>query len=346
MRPSMLLAVVLWGWPQFAAQAGAQSWALPRFASTSHDFGTVARGAVAEHLFWFTNTSAYDVHVRDVRTTCGCTTPSVVQATVKSGQRGAVRAVFNTRSFTGQRSATIIVVFDRPYYAEVQLRVRGFVRCDVVLQPGSLDFGTVRQGQTAEQAVGVEYAGRSDWRITAIRVPAGYLQADVRETRRGGGRVGYELQVRLADDAPPGTLETVLTLETDDRTGNRVPLVVRGQVVPPLAVSPALLYLGNVPEGQEVKTRLVVRASEPFRITAVECSDPRFQFEVAAEAKTLHFLPVLFRAEGPAGGVSAVIRIQTDLSGATSAEVQASGTIVPRSASPLSARSASAAAGP
>lgn len=329
MKQSMLLVVVLLGWPQLAAQAVAQSWAPPQFAATSHDFGTVARGAVAEHLFWFTNTSAYDVHVRGVRTTCGCTTPSVVHATVKSGQRGAIRAVFNTRSFTGQRSATITVVFDRPQYGEVQLRVRGFIRCDVVLQPGSLDFGTVRQGQAAEQVVGVEYAGRSDWRITAVRVPAGYLRADMRQTRRSAGRVGYELQVRLAEDAPPGTLETVLTLETDDRTGNRVPLAVRGQIVPPLAVSPALLYLGNVPEGQEVKTRLVARASEPFRITAVECNDPRFQFEVAPETKALHFIPVLFRAESPAGGLSAVIRIRTDLSGANTSEVTASGTVLP-----------------
>jgi len=329
MKRSILLVAVLVLLPRFAVEAAGQTWATPRFASTYHDFGTVARGAVAEHLFWFTNTSGSDVHVRGVRTTCGCSTPSVVHSTVKSGERGAIRAVFNTRSFTGQRSATIIVVFDRPRYAEVQLQVRGYIRCDVVLQPGSVDFGTVRKGQAAERVVGVDYAGRSDWRITAIRVPAPYVQVETRETRRHSGRVGYELLVRLAEDAPPGTIATELTLETDDRTGNRVPLAVSGQIVPPLSVSPALLYLGNASVGQALKTRLVVRGSEAFRITAVECDDPRFQFEVGPEAKTLHFVPVTFQAAGEPGPLSVTIRIQTDLSGASTSEVTASGTVLP-----------------
>jgi hypothetical protein len=331
MKRSILLAfaaVLLLG-PHLAVETTAQTWRPPRFASTYHDFGTVARGAVAEHLFWFTNTSADDVHVHSVRTTCGCTTPSVVHKTVQSGQRGAIRAVFNTRSFIGQRSATIIVVFDQPRYAEVQLQVRGFTRCDVVLQPGSVDFGSVRQGQAAEQTIGVDYAGRTDWRITAIRVPASYFHVQAQETRRGSGRVRYELRVQLAEDAPPGTIETELTLETDDRTGNRVPLAVRGQIVPPLSVSPALLYLGNTSAGQQLKTRLVVRGSEPFRITAVECDDSRFQFEIPAQTKTLHFVPVTFQAAGTPGPLSVAIRIQTDLSGAKTSEVTASGTVLP-----------------
>jgi hypothetical protein len=323
----ILAAVVLLS--QWKAEGSAQTWGTPRFASTSHDFGTVARGAVAEHLFWFTNTCGSDVHVRGVRTTCGCTTPSVVHATVKSGERGAIRAAFNTRSFTGQRSATIIVVFDRPRYTEVQLHVRGYVRRDVVFHPGSVDFGTVRQGQGAERVIGVEYAGRNDWQITAIRVPAPHYDVRTRETRRGAGRVGYELVVRLAEDAPPGTIETELVLETNDRSGSRVPLAVSGQIVPPLSVSPALLYVGNVPCGREVKTRLVVRASEAFRILAVECDDPRFDFEIGDQAKTLHFIPVAFRAGEEAGPLSVTVRILSDLPGVKPVEITASGTVGP-----------------
>jgi aminopeptidase N len=74
---------------------------------------------------------------------------------------------------------------------------------------------------------------------------------------------------------------------------------------------------------------LVVRGSEAFRITAVECDDPRFQFEVGPEAKTLHFVPVTFQAAGEPGPLSVTIRIQTDLSGASTSEVTASGTVLP-----------------
>ena len=137
-----LIPVAVLGWLLCgAAEATAQNWGPPRFAQTYHDFGTVARGAATEHLFWFTNTCGSDVHVQGVRTSCGCTTPSAVHSTVKSGEKGAIRAVFNTRSFTGQRSATITVVFDRPRYTEVQLQVRGYIRRDVVFEPSCVDLG-------------------------------------------------------------------------------------------------------------------------------------------------------------------------------------------------------------
>lgn len=96
-----------------------------------------------------------------------------------------------------------------------------------------------------------------------------------------------------------------------------------------MCVSPALLYLGNATCGQELKTRLVVRAADAFRITAVECDDPRFHFEVGQDAQTLHFVAVTFQPGGEAGKLGTKIRIRTDLSGGKTAEVTASGTILP-----------------
>lgn len=324
-----LIPIAVAAWLMCGAHAAAQPLSRSLFAETSHDFGTVARGAATEHLFWFTNTLGHDLHVCSVRTSCGCTTPSVVHSTVKSGEQGAIRAVFNTRSFTGQRGATITVVFDRPYYAEVQLQVGGFIRCDVVFTPGSVAFGTVREGERAERVINLDYAGRHDWLVTAIHVPDRHLSVEARETNRGFGRVGYELVVRLAADAPAGTLDTELTLETNDGRGNRVPLAVTGQIVPALCVSPALLYLGNSKCGQELTTRLVVRAADAFRITSVECEDPRFCFEVGPTAKSLHLVPVTFQAGAEPGPVAAKIRIHTDLSGGKTAELTASGSVLP-----------------
>lgn len=325
-----LIPVAVAGWVLCGvADTAAQSLSRSLFAETYHDFGTVARGAGTEHLFWFTNTLGREIHVRGVRTSCGCTTPSVGHATVRSGEKGAIRAVFNTRTFTGQRGATITVVFDRPYYFEVQLQVRGYIRRDVVFSPGSVDFGTIRQGEPAERVINLEYAGRDDWQVTAVHVPDPHLSVQTRETSRGAGRVGYELVVRLNADAPAGTLNTELTLQTNDWRSNRVPLAVSGQIVPPLCVSPASLYLGNARCGQEWKARLVVRAADAFRITAIECDDPRFRFEAGEDAKTLHFVAVTFQPGSEAGQLSTKIRILTDLSGGKTAEVTASGTVLP-----------------
>ena len=57
--------------------ASAQEWAQKMFSVTSHNFGTVAKGSKAEYRFTFRNLYKEDVHVSGVRTSCGCTTPTV-----------------------------------------------------------------------------------------------------------------------------------------------------------------------------------------------------------------------------------------------------------------------------
>lgn len=312
-----------------SGQCLAQSWAKQMFEKTSHDFGTVARAAKTEHVFRFTNRTNRDVHIRGVRVSCGCTTPKVETYTVKSGEKGAIRAVLNTRSYKGSVKATITVVFDRPYYTEVQLSVKGYVRRDVVLNPGGADFGSVCQGKGAERKIDLQYAGRNDWQIKAIRSPEPHITVRATQTRRAYGRVGYDLLVRLSADAPAGFINTEITLETNDWRLKTVPVSVTGRVSSALTVSPALLYLGNVKAGGEATARLVVRGTEAFRVSRVECDDPRLAFEIGDEAKQLHFIPITFKADSETGKISQQIQIHTDLLGGEVAEVTASGTVVP-----------------
>jgi len=305
----------------------AQNWARSMFATTSHNFGTVARAAETEFAFEFTNRLGRDVHVAYARTSCGCTTPRVERQTVPAGEKGAIIAHYNTRSFYGQRGATITVVFDRPSYAEVQLRVDGYIRRDVVFNPGSVDFGNVSQGQSSQRTIDLQYAGRNDWRVASIHSPLPYLTTKTVEKRRAYGRVGYDVIVELSGEAPPGYLDTELVLETNDRNMPRVPLSVSGLVSAPLTVSPALLYLGQVRAGGQANGRLVVRGAKPFRIVDVKCEDERFRFEFGDQAKTLHFLPVTFTADDKPGEVSVKIQIVSDLDGGTNGQADASATI-------------------
>ncbi len=323
-----LILTTAWILLAVGSDADGADWARRLFEKTSHDFGSVARAANTVHEFSFTNTLDRDVHIASVRSSCGCTKPSVQQRAVKSGEAGIVFARYNTRSFTGRKSATVTVVFDRPRYAEVQLRVSGYIRRDVVFHPGKVDFGMIDQGQSAERIVKLEYAGRSDWRLDDVQTPLPHISVEAKETHRGGGRVSYELIARLSDDAPAGYVTTELTLRTNDRRLKRVPLAVTGRVSPALSVSPALLFLGNVPAGSQCTKRLVVRGPEPFRITKVECKDQRFRFEMPDEAKTLHFVPVVFNADEIPGEISQTIHVHTDLAGGKHAEADASATVV------------------
>ncbi len=311
--PAFAALVIVLSLVLFAPLASGQEWARKMFNHTSHDFLGVARGSKVQHVFPLRNLYQEGVHISGVRSSCGCTSAEIAKDTLLTYEEGAIIATFNTRAFTGERGATLTVTFDKPYPAEVQLNVSGYIRTDVVLHPTGVEFGSVDFGDSQEKKIQIDYAGRSDWQITAIKSPNPSITAEAVQTNRGNNSVSYELLVRLAPDAPLGYLKEQLIIVTNDRRETQLPVDVEGQIVAPVTVSPASLFLGVLESGQKVTKQLIVRAKRPFRILAIDSPSGNFQFKTNDTAKLVHLIPVTFTAGDRPGKVSEKIRIQTDL---------------------------------
>jgi hypothetical protein len=234
-------------------------------------------------------------------------------ALLKTHEQGAILATFNTRAFNGQKNATVTVTIDKPFYAEVQLQVSGFIRSDIVLFPGGAEFGTIDAGGAAAKKIAITYEGRADWAITEIKSGSEYVEAEAVEISRGGGRVTYDLTVRLTPDAPAGYVKEQLMIVTNDRRATEFPVDVEARVVSDLTISPASLFLGALKPGQTVTKQVVVQAKKPFRITKVSCEDECFEFKTPRTAKSVQLVPIVFTAGETPGRLSYKIKIQTDL---------------------------------
>ena len=307
---------VLLASPVLCNTSSAQQWAADMFETTSHDFGTVARGAKADFEFVINNIYLEDVHIASVRSSCGCTKPSIREpSTLKTYQKGAIVATLNTDAFLGSKASTITVTFDKPQYARVQLHVRTYIRSDVVFEPGGVSFGTVDAGTPAERAINVDYAGHGGWAIEDVISDNPHITADVVETSRSGGRVSYQLTVRLDKDSPVGYINDHLMLVTNDQGLRQVPLQVEGRVNAGVTVSPNTLFMGVVKPGDKVEKKLVVRGKIPFRILAIDCPGGDFEFDKKALGKLqkVHVVLVTFVAGDDPGKVSRTIQIETDL---------------------------------
>lgn len=299
------------------------------FEETRHDFGTVARGAKAEFRFKLKNIYKEDVHIAGVRSSCGCTLPTIDSDLLKTYDEGGILATFNTRSFNGQKNATVTVTFDQPFNAEVQLQVSGFIRTDLTLEPGGAEFGTIDAGAGAARRLAISYEGRSDWAITEIKSGSPYVEAEAIETSRTSNRVSYELTVYVSPDAPPGYVKEQLLIGTNDRRTPEFAVPVDARVVSELTVSPASLFLGALNPGQTVKKQVVVQAKKPFRVMGVSCDDECFQFgQPSKTAKPVHLVPIVFTAGDTPGKLSYTIKIQTDLGHGALAELSAVAQVV------------------
>jgi hypothetical protein len=315
------------------APISAQEWARKMFKETQHNFGGVARAAKTEYRFQFKNIYLEDIHIAGVRASCGCTTPWVTKDTLKTYETGEIVAHFNTDRFSGQRGATLTVTIDKPFPAEVQLRVDGYIRTDVVVNPGSVEFGSLDQGQAAKKRVAVSYAGRNDWKIVDVTSSNPFVKAKAIEKGRQNGQVTYHVTIAVAPDAPAGYLQDQLILVTNDRNYTQVPVAVEGRIVSELTVSPSLVSLGRLQPGQQVRKQIVVQGKEPFHITSVQCDNDGFQFDLNPSAddvaKKVHLVPILFVAGSQPARISGTIRIETDLHGGAMTQVQATAQVVP-----------------
>lgn len=312
--PVVLLALTV------SSAVDAAEWAQEMFKTSSHDFGTIARAAKTEFEFPFQNIYEDDVHVASVRASCGCTSVWVKdnKSTLKTWETGTIVAHINSDKFLGTKGATITVTFDKPQYAEARLQVRTFIRDDVVLNPGSIEFGAINQGSAAEQRLAIGLAAENGWRITGVKSDNPHLSGQVAQVSSDSGQTVYHLTVRLDGKVPAGYLRDHVMLLTNDPQRSQIPVTVEGRVTSAITVGPRMLSLGVVQPGERISKKVVVRGNEPFRIVSIDAGGGCFEFPGATEekSKTLHVIPVTFVAgEKLHGPVVRTIRIQTDLDG-------------------------------
>jgi len=298
----------------FSAEAAqAQDWANKMFSVTSHNFGTVARGAKTEYRFTFRNIYKEDLHVVGVRTSCGCTSPEVSKHDLKTHETADIVAKFNTRTFLGQHGATLTVTFDKPYFAEVQLRVAGNIRGDVTFDPPFVDLGNVDLGKGAERNVRVTHVGSTPWEIKDVRSANPNFEVQLSKPTHSATQSVYDLMLRLKPETPAGYVKGQLILVTNDPRAVQIPMDVEGRIVAEVTVSPQLLALGTVQPGRSVTKNLVVRANRPFCVTGVSCADGCLTCPVKETAATVHILPVTFQAGDAVGKIERQLKIATDL---------------------------------
>jgi hypothetical protein len=303
-------------------------WADGMFDELQRDFGSVPRGPTLTHPFRVTNKTSNPIHIAGVRVSCGCVSATAMQEELAPGQSTAILANMDTRRFTGPKSVTIYVSFDRPQWDEVLLVVQANGRDDVMLTPESMAFGQMRRGGAPTMNLNVSFLNSPHCRIQDVRSDSNYVLPSIKETRRDDGEVAYQLTAKIRQDVPVGKWYTDIWLTTNNPSTPRVRVPLTVEVQTALSVSPPSALLGEVKSGETAERKVVVRGSKPFRIIGVRGTDNQIAIQDSAgEAKPVHVLTVKFKA-AKAGEQTWNIHVYTDMKEDAEVEFQAKVTVV------------------
>jgi hypothetical protein len=315
MRNAVLtLAALLLGAAACPAQTA--SWADKMFKDgTSHDFGTVPRGAQLFHRFTMTNIYAVPLQIVDLRTSCACTSATPSTRLLQPRETGYIDVTMDGRRFTGLKSIHVSVTVGPDFTSTADLHVTANSRADVVFNPGQVTFGVVPQGGTPTQAIEVEYAGNLDWRVTGVLTNGAPYDVTLEEMYRRPGQVGYRARFTLQPRAPAGALKHEVFLQTNDPASQLVPVLVEATVQATLTASPDALKVPDLPVGQEMTRKVMVRGARPFRILAVDGGGDGVSVATplpSPQPQVQHAL--LLRCQpGKAGEFKRELKVKTDL---------------------------------
>ena len=292
------------------------------FATQRHDFGQVALCADTAFQFELTNTLDSELRLLNLRSSCSCVSAQFSTTLLQPGETGAVVARLNT---TGQhlhsKSSVLTIQLETVMSGTVrrdtvQFFVSGYIRPDVLLTPGSVEFGSVIEGTSAVRTVMLEYTGHIGWALTNIERSLPFIYARAEEVRRERGTVTYKITAVLKEEAPPGYVRDALRFTTNEfQSGRAEPieiiLPVHGAVSATMQAKPSPIQIGILSPGETAVKNIVIRSAMPFRITDVSASDNRFRFAFSEQASAVQLISVAFSAGRERQDIADVIRIDT-----------------------------------
>lgn len=97
------------------------------FAEKDHDFGKINEGVSVEHIFQFTNKGNDTLKIIHVKASCGCTAALLSNTTIAPGEKGEIKAVFNSQGRPGMNKKTISVISNDKDHQQIVLTFKAEV---------------------------------------------------------------------------------------------------------------------------------------------------------------------------------------------------------------------------
>lgn len=100
-----------------------------------HDFGTIQEGTLAKHNFVFKNVTKQAVTLKDVKASCGCTTPNWPKEPIQPGKSAQIEVQYNSQGRPGPFGKSITVTTSDSTQTPVILQIKGTVNPKPVEAP-------------------------------------------------------------------------------------------------------------------------------------------------------------------------------------------------------------------
>ena len=211
------------------------------------------------YTFRVTNRGTTTVRIDAIKPSCSCTIVECDEKSIAPGATISFTAVYDVKTQFGKLATRRIqLVTDHLGCSQLSCAIGGQRNRRFTIDPATVDFGVVRQGQSPSQKVTVKAHGE-DLKLLPERIIGTNTDFDlqvIKDYRDEAGDQVLEMVLKIPEDAKIGTMRGRLFVprREDDGIGPIVDIVA--VVAGPVRTVPQSLLFGSV-RSQEPRTRSV-----------------------------------------------------------------------------------------
>lgn len=289
------------------------------FDKLSHDFGTVKRGMNLTHRFKFKNYGKGTVAIQGVHSSCGCIVMEVEKGKeYKPEESGAITIALDTTHYHGPITKTVTLLTNESKRSSRTLKLKVNIEEELTAYPPIVDFGEVSSGHLEEKRVVVKALKmKKPLEISGLTFDNEHLQ--VESAKEGDD---YVLRIKVKPDFGSGFIKDTILVQNNSEHLSKLPILVRGHVVGPIAYAPDYLDFGVVQKEREATKSIQLKSPVPFVIKSarteliingkpVDDSDSFVEVDQSEKMSDKKSIKVRLKNKGEIGSVHGRLILET-----------------------------------
>ncbi len=210
------------------------------FSEDEWDFGDIKEGKIVSHIFKFQNKGNAELVIEKVETSCGCTAVLLSRNRLKPGEKGEIKATFNSRGFEGRVTKYIFVRSNDPKNSFKQLKITANIlippRPKIIIIPNYVDLGIILDEEEVIHREKIKNGGEKELIIKQI-----ISYNEKVEFYHSGRRINFpikirpgkimEIDIKLLPPHKKGVMREYIQFRSNDQRRPTITLYLTGYVI-------------------------------------------------------------------------------------------------------------------
>lgn len=243
------------------------------------DFGEVWQGTPVKGEFTVKNTGTKPLQL-DVKTSCGCTTPTRPKSPLQPGEEDKFTISYDTVHKTGPARQTVTINSNDPTRQAAPIAVSGIVKQLYDLEPrNGLSFTQMRSDTRETKTVRIvnKYDGPVQFKLKPGQ-DFGIFDVQMKEVEPGQV---YELTAATQPPLTQSVNQSQVVLETGLEASPEITIPLRAYVQPDVTCNPRVIRVARRSSfPTERALRFTCRADKPVKIMEIRPSHEGITYEV------------------------------------------------------------------